>query len=114
MSSSARLDAHGTVPSPEAPAAAAAAATTLLLPPTAWAYEQVGLQEKATFLQAFGKKGVYSGFLRLPAAIELCLLVLALLVLYHYSAAAAGPKRPALAYAPVHTDEEGGGAAAQQ
>jgi hypothetical protein len=67
---------------------------------------QVGLQEKATFLQTFGKKAVYSSFIRLPALAELLLVATVLLVLYHY---AAPSRRPQVQYSPVHAaDEEGG------
>lgn len=71
---------------------------------------QVGLQEKATFLQAFGKKAVYSGFIRLPALTELLLVATVLLVVYHF--ASPGSRKPQVQYAAVSTtDEEGGGAA---
>ncbi|KAF6256746.1 hypothetical protein COO60DRAFT_1461557 [Scenedesmus sp. NREL 46B-D3] len=46
----------------------------------------VGLQEKATFLQAFGKKAVYSSHIRLPALAELLLVATVLLVMWHYAA----------------------------
>jgi hypothetical protein len=71
---------------------------------------QLGCQEKATFLQAFGKKAVYSGFLRLPALTELLLLATVLLVLWqHYAAAAPPPtRRQQPQYTAVQADEEGG------
>lgn len=71
---------------------------------------QLGCQEKATFLQAFGKKAVYSGFLRLPAVTELLLLATVLLVLWQYSPAAAPPsaRRQQVQYTAVQADEEGG------
>jgi hypothetical protein len=72
--------------------------------------QQVGLQEKATFLQAFGKKAVYSSYIRLPALAELLLVATVLLVMWHY---AAPSKRPQVQYSPVHSaaDEERGTAA---
>lgn len=64
-----------------------------------------GLQEKATFLQAFGKKGVYSSFLRLPAVAELLLLATVLLVLWQYAApAASATKRQHVEYSTVQVD----------
>jgi hypothetical protein len=66
---------------------------------------QTGLQEKATFLQAFGKKGVYSSFLRLPAVAELLLLATVLLVLWQYAApAASSTRRQQVEYSPVSVD----------
>lgn len=73
---------------------------------------QAGLQEKAAFLQAFGSKGVRSGYIALPAAAELGLLLTGLLVMAHQ----AGPQQAAgqgqaQAYRPVGDDleEDGGG-----
>lgn len=66
---------------------------------------QTGLQEKATFLQAFGKKGVYSSFIRLPAVAELLLLATVLLVLWQYAApSASSTRRHQVQYSPVSTD----------
>lgn len=66
---------------------------------------QTGLQEKATFLQAFGKKGVYSSFIALPAIAELLLLATVLLVLWQYAApAASGSRRQQVEYSPVEVD----------
>ncbi len=66
---------------------------------------QTGLQEKATFVQAFGKKGVYSSFIRLPAVAELLLLATVLLVLWHYAApAASAARRQQVQYSPVGVD----------
>eukprot|EP00775_Hariotina_reticulata_P005615 gene5615-5853_t len=77
---------------------------------TGMAAAALGCQEKATFLQAFGKKAVYSGFLRLPAVTELLLLATVLLVLWQYSPAAAPPsaRRQQVQYTAVQADEEGG------
>lgn len=47
---------------------------------------QSGLQEKATFLQAFGKRGVRSAAIQLPAATELALLCCVLTVLWVHAA----------------------------
>lgn len=66
---------------------------------------QTGLQEKATFVQAFGKKGVYSSFIRLPAVAELLLLATVLLVLWQYAApAASSTRRQQVEYSPVSVD----------
>lgn len=66
---------------------------------------QTGLQEKATFLQAFGKKGVYSSFIRLPAIAEVLLLATVLLVLWQYAApAASSTRRQQVEYSPVQVD----------
>lgn len=74
------------------------------LPGAAWLL-QTGLQEKATFLQAFGKKGVYSSFIRLPAVAELLLLATVLLVLWQYAApAASSNRRQQVEYSPVSVD----------
>jgi hypothetical protein len=72
------------------------------------ACSQIGLQEKATFLQAFGQKGVYSAFVRLPAVAELLLLGTALLVLWQYTAPSAGSsgRRASVHYGPVQADED--------
>lgn len=66
---------------------------------------QTGLQEKATFLQVFGKKGVYSSFIRLPAVAELLLLATVLLVIWQYAApAASSTRRQQVEYSPVEVD----------
>ncbi len=51
----------------------------------ACALRQVGIQEKVGFVLA-GKKapGMYSGYVRLPAAIEVFLALTGMLVLYHH------------------------------
>jgi cytochrome b-561 len=54
-----------------------------------------GLQEKATFSQAFGGAGVRSAALRLPALLQVLLLALALAVGYHFAPSA--PERQAAA-----------------
>eukprot|EP00879_Flechtneria_rotunda_P003581 GHRR01003815.1.p1 GENE.GHRR01003815.1~~GHRR01003815.1.p1 ORF type:complete len:293 (+),score=68.89 GHRR01003815.1:1580-2458(+) len=82
---------------------------------TGMAAAAVGLQEKATFLQAFGQKGVYSGFIRLPALTELLLVATVILVLYHYPIPA-GSRRQQVQYTAVasHGDEESAIAAQRQ
>ena len=46
---------------------------------------QVGIQEKVGFVLAAKKApGMYSGYVRLPAAIEVFLALTGLLVLYHH------------------------------
>lgn len=66
---------------------------------------QTGLQEKATFLQAFGKKGVYSSFIRLPAVAELLLVATVVLVLWQYAApSASSTRRQQVQYSPVSVD----------
>jgi hypothetical protein len=65
---------------------------------------QLGLQEKATFLQLLGKKGVYSAFIRLPAVAELLVVATVLLVVYHY-APVGQSRRPSVQYSPVTADE---------
>ena len=62
---------------------------------------QVGLQEKATFVQIFGKADVYSGVMVLPAVMVLILVSVGVAVMYVH---AAGGGRAA-AYAPVSVDE---------
>lgn len=76
---------------------------------TGMAAAAVGLQEKATFLQAFGKKAVNSSFIRLPALAELLLVATVLLVMWHY---AAPSRRPQVQYSVLHAADEEGGAAA--
>ncbi|KAF8070981.1 nitric oxide synthase [Scenedesmus sp. PABB004] len=69
----------------------------------------VGLQEKATFLQAFAKAGVTSALIRLPALAELLLAGAVAAALFAF--AGGGARRPAAAYAAVPSgtgDEEGG------
>ena len=44
-----------------------------------------GLQEKATFLQAFGKAGVTTAAVRLPAVLQLLLASIALCVLWQHA-----------------------------
>ena len=65
---------------------------------------QTGLQEKATFLQAFGKKAVYSSFIRLPAMAEVLLLATVLLVLWHY--AASSTKRQQVQYSQLAVESD--------
>lgn len=66
---------------------------------------QTGLQEKASFLQAFGKKGVYSSFIQLPAFTELLLLATVLLVMWQYAAPSASTtRRQQVEYSTVHDD----------
>jgi hypothetical protein len=73
--------------------------------PAAVPAAQTGLQEKATFLQAFGKKGVYSSFIALPAMAELLLLATVLLVLWQYTMpAASSTRRQQVEYTPVEVD----------
>lgn len=72
---------------------------------TCCAAVQTGLQEKATFLQVFGKKAVYSSFIRLPAFAVVLLLVTVLLVLWQYAAPPAGAtRRQQVEYSPVVVD----------
>lgn len=61
--------------------------------PAAWRLPpQVGIQEKATFVQAFNKPpSLHASILALPAALVVLLLALALAVLYHHAPAAAAP-----------------------
>jgi hypothetical protein len=69
---------------------------------------QTGLQEKATFLQTFGKKAVYSSFIMSPATAQLLLLLLGLLVLAHYNLIGGGSSsssQRAPRYRPVDVDE---------
>jgi hypothetical protein len=74
-------------------------------PPLLLLLLQTGLQEKATFLQAFGKKAVYSSFIALPAIAELLLLATVLLVLWQYAApAASSTRRQQVEYSPVEVD----------
>lgn len=63
---------------------------------------KVGLQEKATFVQVFGKAGVYSAVMVLPAVMVLLLVVVGVSVLYVH---AVGGSR-AMAYQPVVTTED--------
>ncbi|KAL4452375.1 hypothetical protein ABPG75_008037 [Micractinium tetrahymenae] len=75
-----------------------------------------GIQEKATFVQAFGKPpGLHAAIMALPAALVVLLLVLALVVLFHHAPGAAAP-------APASVEQErliagssgsGGGPAAE-
>ncbi|KAL4450060.1 hypothetical protein ABPG77_010729 [Micractinium sp. CCAP 211/92] len=52
----------------------------------------VGIQEKATFVQAFNKPpSLHASILALPAALVVLLLALALAVLYHHAPAAVAP-----------------------
>ena len=57
---------------------------------------QVGVQEKTTFVQnGMQLKGaaLYSSVIQLAAAIQVCLFVTGILVLYHHAAPPAGNKR---------------------
>ena len=68
---------------------------------------QTGLQEKSTFLQAFGKKPLYSSFIVSAATAELLLLLLGGLVLAHYNLIGGGSssnQRPPR-YSPVDVEE---------
>jgi hypothetical protein len=49
---------------------------------------QAGFQEKAAFLQAFGGKGVWSGFLVLPVLSALLLVAAGVLVMWQHSSPA--------------------------
>ena len=59
---------------------------------------QVGVQEKATFVQAFGKPAsLYAPILVLPGVIQVLLLLTAMAVMFHHvapAAAAAGQHPP--------------------
>jgi hypothetical protein len=41
---------------------------------------QVGIQEKATFIQAFQKPAVYSAILRIPAVVQVLILATGVMV----------------------------------
>ncbi|KAL4857341.1 putative transmembrane ascorbate ferrireductase 2 [Chlorella vulgaris] len=49
----------------------------------------VGIQEKATFVQAFAKPALRSGVMTLPAALVVLVLLLGIAVLYHHATPAA-------------------------
>jgi hypothetical protein len=74
---------------------------------------QTGLQEKATFLQLGGKKGVYSSYIRIPAMAELLLVALGLLVALQFVFGGSKQQRQPVQYAPViGSDHDDGGEAA--
>lgn len=73
---------------------------------TGMAAAAIGLQEKATFIQVFGKKDVYSGYIRLPAVTELLLVTTVLMVLWQYAQPGAAGRRQAVQYAVVGTTDE--------
>ena len=53
---------------------------------------QVGIQEKQTFVQAFGKPAsLYEARMWLPGLIQLLLLLTGLAVLFHHASPAAAP-----------------------
>lgn len=64
------------------------------------------MQEKATFLQVFGKKEVHSPYIRLPAVTELLLVATVVLVLWHYAQPVTAGRRQAVQYMPVGTTDE--------
>lgn len=67
--------------------------------------QQAGLQEKSTFLQVFGKKPVYSGYIAIPALIVVMLVMTGLLVLYHHAPTAQSPARKGYALASSSEEE---------
>lgn len=49
----------------------------------------MGIQEKATFLQAYQEAQVFGGAMQVPAVLQLFLALVGMAVLYHHAAPAA-------------------------